>query len=165
MYLISSMIHYIDIIYYNILDRKEENVMRLTLADKNDIIESALVIRQWMNTQDPFVVVRAMGIEPLSIDVEAYVIRGYSNYHNDNNIELRINPNLSEKEQIAVCAHELGHIVFQHTGKNYYKDNNLDREYCANLFAVAFLYLYNRYRIDDIINLTNFSLQTILDLG
>lgn len=70
----------------------------------------------------------------------------------------------------------MGHIVLNHTGKSYYKDTDLDREYCANLFAISFLCLYDglykklykelytEYESrEDIINLSNFTIQTILE--
>lgn len=140
--------------------------MKLSLSDKTDIVNSALVLRQWKNTQDPFIVAEAMGIAVKYIDVGLSIMKGSIYYSGKANIELKINSNISNKEQKSVCAHELGHFILKHTGKNYYKDNNLEREYCANLFAVSFLYLYNRYKCkNDIINLTNYALQTILDIG
>jgi len=135
----------------------------MQLPDKIDIINSALVLRQWKNTQDPFVIAKAMGIDIIYCDVGLSVMKGYG-YYGKTTKEIKINSNISRKQQISICAHELGHIVFEHTGKSYYKDNNIDREYCANLFAVSFLYLYNRYKyMNDIINLSNFELQNILE--
>ncbi len=135
----------------------------MQLSDKIDIINSALVLRQWQNTQDPFVIAKTMGIDIIYCDVDLSIMKGYS-YYSKTKMEIKINSNISRRQQMSICAHELGHIIFRHTGKSYYKDDNLDREYCANLFAVAFLYLYNRYKYkNDIIDLSNYSLQTILD--
>lgn len=135
----------------------------MELSDKNDIIDSALVLRQWKNTQNPFVIAKAMDIDITYCNVELSVMEGCS-YYSKTYKEIKLNENLSEQKKINVCAHELGHITFEHTGKIYYKDNNRDKEYCANLFAVSFLYLYNVYKYkNDIINLSNYSLQTILD--
>lgn len=138
----------------------------MRLSDKIDIIDSALVLRQWKNTKDPFVIADAMKIEIIYCDVNLSVMEGYS-YYSKTKMEIKINSNIRKQKQISVCAHELGHIIFKHTGKSYYKEINLkegEKEYCANLFAVAFLYLYNRYKYkSDIIYLSNYSLQTILD--
>lgn len=136
----------------------------MELADKDDIINSALVMRNWKNTQDPFVIAEAMGINVIYCDVDLSVMKGYA-YYSESKKEIKINCNISKKQQISVCAHELGHVIFEHVGKSYYQDDNLDREYCANLFAVSFLYLYNKYYKSDIIDLSNYSLQTILDLN
>lgn len=71
--------------------------MKLSDEDKKDIIDSALVLRQWRNTKNPFKVAKAMGIKikPLNNNPS---MRGYS-YYGEDKKEIWINPNLSYKEK------------------------------------------------------------------
>ncbi len=149
--------------------------MKLSNEDKVDIINSALVMRQWQNTKDPFKVAKAMGIKIRPFNNKDLSKKGYS-YYEENKKEIWININLSQKQKITVCTHELGHIVLKHAGKSYYKDPDLDKDYCADLFAISFLCLYDGLYIklykelyaeyeskSGIINLSSFTIHTILE--
>lgn len=152
-------IQYIDVYFPKLEGRNE--ALNMKEADKRDIMDSALVLRRWRNTKNPFIVAEAMGIEIEYVNIDISILEGYS-YYSKTKMQIKINSNLNKKRQMSICAHELGHIVLEHTGVTYYKDNDLEKEYCANLFGVAFLYLLNGYDYDDIINLPNYALQTIL---
>lgn len=149
--------------------------MKLSNKDKKDIINSALVLRQWQNTKNPFKIAKAMGIIIIPFRNGDLSKKGYS-YYGEDKKEIWINVNLSQKQQIAVCTHELGHIALEHAGNSYYKDPDLDKDYCADLFAMSFLCLYRglyaelykelyaKYQSDkDIINLSSFAIKTALE--
>lgn len=138
----------------------------MQLNDKNEAIDLALILRQQHNTQDPFVIAKAMNIKIIYVDVDLSVMRGYSYYYSEDKMEMKINSNLSKKQQEYVCAHEIGHLRAKHKGKSNFKDKDLDREYYADLFAVSLLYLYNRFKCrKDILDLSSYALKTILETG
>lgn len=132
----------------------------MDIEAKEDIIATALLLRAQYNTRDPFIIAARMGINVIESDVED---RG-SSYYGKTIKEIRVSSKLDYDKQKVICAHELAHIIFKHTGKNYYKGKNEKREYCANLFAVALLFNWFDFN-RNLTDLTNFDLLTTLGLN
>lgn len=93
------------------------------------------------NSRNPFDIVREKNV--ILVYAPLIDIRGFYQYFQRNNI-IYIDENLSEPEQIFVCAHELGHMflhkkanaVYMDT-KTYFNTNKYEIE--ANLFASELL--------------------------
>lgn len=130
---------------------------------KEEIIIAATVLRFYKNTRDPFVIARALGIDIVYCDVDLSVLKGYS-YIGQERKEIKINSRYNFEKQKIICAHELGHIVLEHMGKTYYMDNDLEKEYCANLFAVALLFNNLDFNCS-LMEMSNYTLQSILNLN
>ena len=73
-----------------------------------------------------------------------------------------INANYDEVSRNVLCAHELGHAVFNHANKSNFKDTNLVNEYTVNLFAVALLFDEADFNMP-LSEMSNYTLQCILD--
>lgn len=126
-----------------------------------NIIVTSTILRFHNNTRDPFVIAEKQGIKITYCDLDPAIIKG-SSYYSETKKEIRINKNFSYDKQKIICAHELGHIILKHMGNAYYKDNDLEREYCANLFAVTLL--FNNFDFNcSLTELTSYELQIILD--
>lgn len=132
-------------------------------AYKENIIIAATVLRFHNNTRDPFIIAKSQGIEIVYCDLDPAVMKG-SSYYSETQKIIKINQNCNYNQQRIICAHELGHIILQHMGNAYYKDNDIEREYCANLFAVTLL--FNNFDFNcDLTEIPGYALQLILDIN
>lgn len=135
----------------------------MTKECKKNIIIAANVLRFYNNTRDPFIIAKSQGIDIVYCDIDTTVMKGASYYSESTKI-ITINKNYNYDKQKVICAHELGHIVLKHMGNAYYKDNDLEREDCANLFAVTLL--FNNFDfICDLTEIPSYALQQILDIN
>lgn len=130
---------------------------------KEDIIATAIILRCNYNTKDPFLIAKRLGIEIVYVDVDKKILKGAS-YYSDTRKEIKLNSNYTPCQQRVICAHELGHIILEHTGKNYYKGADSQKEYCANLFAVALL--FNKYSFNcELTDMSGYTLNLILEMN
>lgn len=134
----------------------------MNLQDKENIIGTALLLRYTHNTKDPLEIAKRLNIKIVYTDVNFDLLPGKS-YSGKTN-EIMINKNCTYMQKIIIGAHELGHIVLEHTGNTYYKDHDFDKEYCANLFAVALLFNRNTFKYD-LTEMTSYMLSSILELN
>lgn len=133
----------------------------MTEECKENIIITATILRFYNNTRDPFTIAKAQGINIVYCDLDPKIMKG-SSYYSEAKKEIRINKKYSYDKQKIICAHELGHIILKHMGNAYYKDNDLEREYCADLFAVTLL--FNKFDFNcSLTELTSYELKLILD--
>lgn len=133
--------------------------MKKELLEK--IIDASVIYRCFTNSRDPFVIAKALGIDIYFLDYDFSVLRGCS-YFSKNIKEIKINAKYGDVERKIICAHELGHYVADHIGRNEFKGANPDKEHCANLFAVALLFDWSEFncRLTD---MSSYALQSILD--
>lgn len=87
----------------------------------------------------------------------------------DNRQLIILNKEIDLKSQIALCAHELGHIILHNNdGKSpfpyRFMGNDQEKEQEANLFAIA--YLLDKESLSelpmDITDMSNYALETLL---
>lgn len=132
----------------------------MTKEEKEKIIIAANILRFHQNTRNPFIIAESLGINIVYCDIDFSILKGYSY----NGKKIKINSRYNDTEQKVICAHELGHFVSEHIGKTAFKDNDLEREYCANLFAVALL--FNEFDFNcNLTEMSNYTLQSILDMN
>lgn len=132
-----------------------------------EIVEIALKMKKKYSTTDPFEVARNLDIH---IDftsfnkkaIKAYTIRTDENRNSPTLI--CINSEFDKRSQLIFCAHELGHAILHKNACNHFDGDSLSNlnEYEANLFAVAFLFDPNSFRMD-ITKMDNCILRTVLD--
>lgn len=94
-------------------------------------------------TCDPFKIAEALGA--LIVYVPLVRVNGFYQRYQDQNI-IYINQDLTEEEQILVCAHELGHMVLHNDINSIFLETTLKvnglYELEANAFAVQLLQEY-----------------------
>lgn len=92
-------------------------------------------------TRDPFEIIR--GLNVILVFAPLVETRGFYQYFQRNNI-IYIDENLSHREQMFVCAHELGHMLLHKKANALFMDsrtffNTQKYEIEANAFAVTLL--------------------------
>lgn len=94
-------------------------------------------------TCDPFKIAEALGA--LIVYVPLVRVNGFYQRYQDQDI-IYINQDLTEEEQILVCAHELGHMVLHYDINSIFLETTLKvnglYELEANAFAVQLLQEY-----------------------
>jgi len=94
-------------------------------------------------TCDPFKIAEALGA--LIVYVPLVRVNGFYQRYQDQDI-IYINQDLTEEEQILVCAHELGHMVLHNDINSIFLETTLKvnglYELEANAFAVQLLQEY-----------------------
>lgn len=100
---------------------------------------SALVRKH--KSRNPFEIIA--GMNAFIVYAPLHDVRGFYQYFQRNNI-IYIDENLSEEEQMFVCAHELGHMLLHRKSNCIYMDthtnfNTSKYEKEANLFAIELL--------------------------
>ena len=94
-------------------------------------------------TCDPFKIAEALGA--LIVYVPLVRVNGFYQRYQDQDI-IYINQELTEEEQILVCAHELGHMVLHNDINSIFLETTLKvnglYELEANAFAVQLLQEY-----------------------
>lgn len=98
-------------------------------------------IVQKHNSRNPFDIIRERNV--ILIFAPLKDVRGFYQYFQRNHI-IYIDENLSEREKLFVCAHELGHMLLHKKVNAIFMDTrtffNTDKfELEANLFAVELL--------------------------
>lgn len=127
-----------------------------------DFVIGILLEKALYSTNDPFEYAKKRNYIVTYEEMPFYT-RAYTyNYSKTGKKEIVINSIYDEISQKFFLAHELGHCRQGHSGKNYYKDNNLEREFQANLFAVCFLCDQEDFnmRFDE---MPNYVLETIIE--
>lgn len=94
-------------------------------------------------TCDPFKIAEALGA--LIVYVPLVKVNGFYQRYQDQDI-IYINQDLTEEEQILVCAHELGHMILHNDINSIFLETTLKvnglYELEANAFAVQLLQEY-----------------------
>lgn len=95
---------------------------------------------QKYNTRDPFRIAKEMNAIILKVPLKG--INGFYHTYLDQDL-IYINDDLTDEEQIIVCAHELGHMVLHHDIDSVFLDSPLVEpgtiELEANAFALQLL--------------------------
>lgn len=129
----------------------------------DEIISFARDIRKnWGD--NPFDIAEKLGIRVNMVaasQTDAYIIRA-EKYPTIINIKNEF----SSEGKTVLCAHELGHALLHDDGINRFAGSfealSLEREYEANLFAVALLFEDEEFNTP-IEAMSNYTLKTILD--
>lgn len=92
-------------------------------------------------TRNPFEIIRGMNVILVPVPLEG--VRGFYQHFQRNNI-IYIDDSLSEREQLQVCAHELGHMLLHKKANALFMDtytgfNTTKYEKEADLFAMELL--------------------------
>lgn len=92
-------------------------------------------------TRNPFEIIKGMNV--ILVFADLIEIRGFYQYFQRNNI-IYIDQNLPYKEQVFVCAHELGHMLMHKKSNTVFMDtkthfNTSIYENEANTFAAELL--------------------------
>lgn len=106
-----------------------------------DIAKMANDIARKYDTRNPFEIIKALNVILVFYPLNG--VNGFYQYFQRNNI-IYIDERQSEKEQIVVCAHELGHMVIHKRSNAIFMDSrthfNTDKfELEANRFAMNLL--------------------------
>lgn len=128
---------------------------------KENIILYARLLRNIFETSDAIKIAQKLQYEVHFVDADVRFLKAKTYRYEDGTKAIFINQKYDNLSRKILCAHELGHAIFNHKYKNNYKDKNLKNEYVVNLFAVALLF-------DDSFNIpldemSNYTLQGILD--
>lgn len=103
-----------------------------------EIIELAKNLRQKHDTRDPFKLCEILEFEVGEMNLKPSVYKAYT--INANKPRIVINRFFTEKSKRILCSHELGHALLHDNAINEFNDNDLQKEYEADLFAVALLF-------------------------
>lgn len=128
---------------------------------KENIILYARLLRSIFETTDATKIARQLGYEVNFVDADIRSIKANTYRYEDGTKAIFINRKYDDVSRNILCAHELGHAVFNHAYKHNYKDKNLKNEYDVNLFAVALLF-DGSFNIP-LEKMSNYTLQSILD--
>lgn len=128
---------------------------------KENIILYARLLRSIFETTDATKIARQLGYEVNFVDADIHSIKANTYRYEDGTKAIFINRKYDDVSRNILCAHELGHAVFNHKYKHNYKDKNLKNEYDVNLFAVALLF-DGPFNIP-LEKMSNYTLQSILD--
>ena len=106
-----------------------------------DIKARANRLVRFYKTRNPFEMIKGMNVILVYYPLEG--VRGFYQYFQRNNI-IYIDENLSENEQIMVCAHELGHMILHKNSNALFMDTRTHfvttkYENEANTFAAELL--------------------------
>ncbi|MDP4146097.1 MAG: ImmA/IrrE family metallo-endopeptidase [Bacillota bacterium] len=126
-----------------------------------EIIELAHSIKSNYGN-DPFYLCSLVDIIVLKTDLNPNIYPAYTTNVNGYPI-ITINRRFSYKSQKILCAHELGHAILHKD--NYYNgfgDNDIYKEYEANLFAVSLLFDKSAFNLG-LEDMSNYELQNILE--
>lgn len=128
---------------------------------KENIILYARLLRNIFETTDAVEIARRLQYEVHFIDADIRSLKANTYRYENGTKAIFINQGYDDVSRNILCAHELGHAVFNHKYKNNYKDKNLKNEYDVNLFAVALLF-DDSFNIP-LVKMSNYTLQSILD--
>ncbi|MBD5486089.1 MAG: ImmA/IrrE family metallo-endopeptidase [Lachnospiraceae bacterium] len=130
---------------------------------KENIILYARLLRNIFETTDAIEIARQLRYEVLFVEADIRSLKA-NTYRCENGTKtIFINNKYDDTSRTILCAHELGHAVFNHKYKHNYKDKNLKNEYEVNLFAVALL--FDECFNIPLVQMSNYALQSILDLN
>lgn len=97
------------------------------------------IVREY-GTRNPFRIAEAMDAIVLIVPLKG--VNGFYHRYMDQDL-IYINDDLSEEEQIIVCAHELGHMILHHDIDSIFLDSPVCKpgklELEANAFALQLL--------------------------
>lgn len=117
------------------------------------------------SSNDPGKVCEVLNIPIRKITLNPNIYPAYTTNINGKAI-ISLNTKYTLSSQLVLCAHELAHALLHND--NYYNGfdgENMQQEYEANLFAVAFIFSEEQY--DEFIvplnKMSNFELKSILD--
>ncbi|MDE6844982.1 MAG: ImmA/IrrE family metallo-endopeptidase [Lachnospiraceae bacterium] len=128
---------------------------------KENIILYARLLRSIFETTDATEIAHQLGYEVNFVDADIRSIKANTYRYENGTKAIFINRKYDDVSRNILCAHELGHAVFNHEHKHNYKDKNLKNEYDVNLFAVALLF-DDSFNIP-LVKMSNYTLQSILD--
>lgn len=128
---------------------------------KENIILYARLLRSIFETTDAIEIARQLRYEVHFVDADISSIKANTYRYENGTKAIFINRKYDNISRNILCAHELGHAVFNHRYKHNYKDKNLKNEYDVNLFAVALLF-DDSFNIP-LVQMSNYALQSILD--
>lgn len=128
---------------------------------KENIILYARLLRSIFGTTNALEIARQLQYEVNFVDADIRSIKANTYRYENGTKAIFINKRYDDTSRNILCAHELGHAVFNHEYKHNYKDKNLKHEYVVNLFAVALLF-DDSFNIP-LVNMSNYALQSILD--
>ena len=129
---------------------------------KENIILYEKLLKNAFKTTDAVEIARRLRYDVGFINTGTQYLKA-NTYKFENGIKvILINANYDAVSRNVLCAHELGHAVFNHANKSNYKDTNLVNEYQVNLFAVALLFNEDDFNMP-LAEMSNFTLQSILD--
>lgn len=132
---------------------------------KREIIEYALFLKKYYNSNDPFLLATNLGIETIIRDCAPTCMTAHTIKMNHLPIIIFINGRYHGIQAKLLCAHELAHALFHDQTVNYFSSPNasyhavLEQE--ANLFAIALL-LSNEEKID-LYTLSGYELNLIME--
>ena len=103
--------------------------------------EKAIALAKKHKSHNPFEIIS--GMNAFIVFAPLYDVKGFYQHFQRNNI-IYIDENLSESEQLFVCAHELGHMLLHKKENCIYMDtytnfNTNKYENEADLFAIELL--------------------------
>lgn len=137
----------------------------------NDIVRFAREIREYWNTNDPYVIAGKYGIEVVfrnhcftGFTAQTIKIEGYPAI-------ISINNQYDIHTKKILCAHELGHALLHDNSINYFagtsKNAVANTEGEANLFALALLSddTINNCLAIPLENMNNYLLKTIVEFN
>ncbi len=128
---------------------------------KENIILYARLLRSIFETTNAMEIARQLRYEVNFVDADIRSIKAVTYRYENGNKAIFINSSYDDVSRNILCAHELGHAVFDHAHKHNYQDNDLKNEYAVNLFAVALLF-DDSFNIP-LVKMSNYALQNILD--
>lgn len=128
---------------------------------KENIILYARLLRSIFGTTDAIEIARQLRYEVNFVDADIRSIKANTYRYENGTKAIFINKKYDNISRNILCAHELGHAIFNHKYKHNYKDKNLKNEYDVNLFAVALLF-DDSFNIP-LVQMSNYALQSILD--
>lgn len=129
---------------------------------KENIILYAKILRNVFETTDAVEIAHRLRYNVGFIKTGTQYLKANTYKFEDGLKVILINDNYDAVSKNVLCAHELGHAVFNHENKSNYKDTNLANEYEVNLFAVALLFDEDAFNIP-LAEMSNYTLQSILD--
>lgn len=132
------------------------------MTNPQSIIISTMFEKALYKTNDPFEYAEKKGYTVIQKKMLPEDKAFSYNYAKTGVKEIVINSIYTDASQRFLLTHELGHCLFEHSGKNNYKDNNLEREYQANLFTISFLCDLTEFNMD-IAKMPNYVLETIIE--
>ncbi len=129
---------------------------------KESIIMYAKVLKNSFQTTDAVEIARKLQYDVGFVNTGTQYLKA-NTYKFESGLKvILINANYDEVSRNVLCAHELGHAVFNHANKSNFKDTNLVNEYTVNLFAVALLFDEADFNMP-LSEMSNYTLQCILD--
>lgn len=127
----------------------------------DEIVKLTCKLRKMYRTRDPFYLCSLANITVRRSNFNPNAIKAYCTTM-CNTKSITINKAFTYKSQKIFCAHELGHIIMH--DECYcegFGDNDQQKEYEANLFAVALLFDQQRINVK-FENMSAYDLQTLL---